>query len=118
MRSCRRCGRLFEPAKPYYYWCSMPCRKADYLKGGEAQAYTAADVGRAFDRGFDRGYAAGLAEGQRRVRAARVAPAMLPLDTWKKLAVLIHPDRWQQEPGLLSMSHEAMIWLNAHKPEG
>jgi hypothetical protein len=83
MRNCRRCGRAFEPAKPYYWWCSLPCRKADYAEA-EGHPYTAHDVGRAYDRGFDAGYARGLADGLRRGRSAQRSP--LPLDLYKKLA--------------------------------
>jgi hypothetical protein len=113
MRACRRCGRPFAPKKAFYYWCSMLCRKADAV-AAEARPYTAHDIATAFDRG----YQAGLAEGLRRTRAARVAPAVLSLDLWRKLAVLIHPDRRQHQPGLLAVSHEAMVWLNQCRPEG
>ena len=61
----------------------MACRRAAYLTSDAA--YTAHDVATAFDRG----YQAGLAEGQRR-RAQE-----LPLATWKQLASLVHPDRYQ-----------------------
>src|SRR5919108_2473569 len=109
MRTCRRCSQPFEPAKPYYWWCSLPCRRADYLEA-QGQPYTAGDVGRAFDRGYQRGYELGLAEGRRRVRTVRTAT--LPLDTWRQLASLVHPDRYDGTP-LAAAAHAAMVWLNA-----
>jgi hypothetical protein len=38
---------------------------------------------------------------------------------WKAFAVLVHPDRWGDAlEGIEALSHECMVWLNAHKPEG
>jgi hypothetical protein len=119
MRACRRCGTAFQPAKPFYFWCSLVCRKADYLEA-QAEPYSASDVGRAFDKGYDRGYAAGLAEGQRQTRpigSKGQAREPLPLDLWRQLAHLAHPDRFQGSP-LEPIAHEVMVWLNQHRPEG
>ena len=114
MRNCRRCQAPFQPRKPHYHWCSLACRRADYL-AAEARPYTAADVGRAYDRGFDAGYARGFAEGRGRVNGS-AAPAVPP-EVYKKLAVMVPPDRHQGSP-LEPLAHELMVWLNAHKPKG
>jgi hypothetical protein len=101
MRYCRHCGQPFMPAKPHYYWCCYPCRQADQAAGG----YTAHDVTLAFDRG----YQAGLVEGLTRQR--------LPLETWRQLLTLVHPDRHQGSP-LERVAHAVTVWLTTHRPEG
>jgi hypothetical protein len=98
MRTCRHCGQPFMPAKFYHHWCSYACRQA-------AGGYTAHDLTLAFDRG----YQAGLAEGLKR--------QTLPLETWRQLATIVHPDRHQGST-LEPVAHEVMVWLNTHKPEG
>jgi hypothetical protein len=40
-----------------------------------------------------------------------------PDPIWRALVQLAHPDRWQEaDRGLQQASHEATVWLNAHKP--
>lgn len=64
---------------------------------------------RSHDQHYDRGYWDGT-------RAQPIDRPTMPPHIWKALVVLVHPDRWQQEPGLLTLSHEAMVWLNTHRP--
>jgi hypothetical protein len=41
----------------------------------------------------------------------------MPPHIWKALAVLVHPDHWDNAPdGIRELSHEAMVWLLAHRP--
>jgi hypothetical protein len=108
MRQCRnpQYGQVFAPLKPFYVYCSWACRVAhvgahdEDRRGWQRERHQA----------YDRGYWDGL--------RGRPMPAGIPPHIWKALAVLVHPDRWQQQPGLLALSHEAMVWLNTHKPEG
>jgi hypothetical protein len=39
------------------------------------------------------------------------------LETWRQLASLVHPDRYQGSR-LEPVAHEVMVWLNQHRPEG
>jgi hypothetical protein len=57
---------------------------------------------------YDRGYLDGL-----RAQPARLG---IPPAIWKALATLVHPDRWQGTPALLASAHDAMVWLNQHRP--
>jgi hypothetical protein len=96
MRHCRywRCKRQFWPAKSYFSYCSWDCRVAD--------------VGPDYQRD-DRGH-------QRERDTQPPLTETMPPDIWRALVMLVHPDRWQQEPRLLSLSHRAMVWLNTHRP--
>jgi hypothetical protein len=105
MRRCRyrNCRKPFTPEKDFYYYCSWDCRVAD--------------VGPHYERDYrgDQRYDRGWHDAWR----AKPPPTeTMPPHIWRALAVLVHPDRWQQEPGLLALSHEAMVWLNAHRPNG
>jgi hypothetical protein len=104
MRQCRnpRCHETFVPKKRYHYWCSWDCRVADV--GNDYRGYQ-----REREQQYDRGFWDGT-------RARPSATTTMPPHIWKALAVLAHPDRWQTEPGLLDLSHEAMVWLNTHRP--
>jgi hypothetical protein len=106
MRRCRYrdCRQPFEPLKPHYYYCSWGCRVADVGPDYERDY-------RGYQRSREQHYNRGFWDGSR----ARPV-VMMPPHIWRVLAVLVHPDRWQQEPRLLSLSHEAMVWLNTHRP--
>jgi hypothetical protein len=90
MRQCRYrlCGQPFTPAKPNHWFCCWAHCTAYYR-----------------DRD-------GRGDQRRRDQVIEIMPPHI----WRALAVLVHPDRWQQEPGLLALSHEAMVWLNTHRP--
>jgi hypothetical protein len=105
MRRCRYrpCGEIFTPLKPNYYFCCWEHRQAHY-ESNDYRGYQ-----RSSDQSYDRGYWDGT-------RGKPSAGPAMPPHIWKALAVLVHPDRWQREPGLLSLSHEAMVWLNTHRP--
>jgi hypothetical protein len=105
LRRCRYrpCGEFFQPAKPSYWFCRWDHHQRHHVQH-DYRGYARSD-GQSYDRGDHDG--------------ARVRPSYasaMPPQLWKAFAVLVHPDRWQHEPGLLALSHEAMIWLNAHKP--
>jgi hypothetical protein len=105
MRRCRHCRQEFEPTKPYYYYCSWPCRVADVGPNyeGDARGHQ-----RSYDNAYDRGFNDGL-------RSGPMNPG-IPAHIWKVLACLVHPDRWEDAPALKTIAHEAMVWLNAHRP--
>jgi hypothetical protein len=96
MRRCRNrhCGREFWPPKPNYYFCCWSCYEVYWAEGGHEH--------RRYWDGF-------------RSRS-QPKPELIPPHIWKALAVLVHPDRWQGTPALLSIAHEAMVWLNRHRP--
>jgi hypothetical protein len=108
MRYCRyrRCKRPFWPAKHYFYYCSWDCCVADL-----GANYQRDDRGhqRERDTHYDRGWHDAW-------RSKPLPTETMPPYIWRVLAVLVHPDRWQQESGLLSLSHQAMVWLNTHRP--
>ena len=83
----------------------------------QAQPYTAGDVARAYDRGFQAGYDRGLSEGQRQARPPGRAPDALPLEAYRFMITLLHPDR-HAGTALEPLATRATQWLNAHKPEG
>jgi len=104
-------------SRPYnYHWCSLTCRQLDYM-AASAQPYTAGDVGRAFDRGYQRGYELGLAEGLRLARPPTRAPEALPLEAYRFMIALLHPDK-HAGTVLEAAATRAVQWLNHHKPEG
>jgi hypothetical protein len=108
MRRCRyrSCRREFFPPKPNYYFCSWSCHQAHFA-GNDYRGYR-----RRSDESYDRGFWDGT-------RARPSAEIVLPAHLWKAFAVLIHPDRWgDASDGIKALSHECMVWLNAHKPEG
>jgi hypothetical protein len=92
MRRCRYrlCGHPFTPAKPNHWFCCWAHCEAHYREHDS--------------------------RGDQRSRKQLIG--IMPPHIWRALAVLVHPDRWQQEPGLLALSHEAMVWLNTHRPSG
>lgn len=98
MRDCRYCRQPFEPAKPYYYYCTWECRVAhvgpDYERDGRGR-----------DQRDDGG------------RARPMAPR-IPPHIYKAAIVLVHPDRWQDTPSLAALAHEVTVWLNQHRPQG
>jgi hypothetical protein len=108
MRRCRywRCRKSFFPEKHFYFYCSWDCRVAD----------VGADYGRD-NRGYQRSSDERYDRGWNDAWRSKPPPTeTMPPHIWRALAVLVHPDRWQQEPGLLALSHEAMVWLNTHRP--
>jgi hypothetical protein len=105
MRRCRYrlCGQPFTPAKPYHWFCCWAHCEAHY-RDRESRGDQ-----RSRKQSYDRGWNdAG--------RSKPPTTTMMPPHIWRALAVLVHPDRWQQAPGLLALSHEATVWLNAHRP--
>jgi hypothetical protein len=98
LRRCRYrpCGEFFQPAKPSYWFCCWDHRQLHYAQHDY----------RGYGRQHEQSYG----------RASPSSPGAMPPQLWKAFAVLVHPDRWQHEPGYLALCHEAMIWLNAHKP--
>jgi hypothetical protein len=107
MRNCRRCGAVFQPKKEFYFWCSMTCRRAALVEA-EARPFSADDVARA--------YQAGLAEGLRRARSPLRGPEPLPLEAYRFMITLLHPDK-HAGTSLEPLATRAVQWLNAHKPE-
>jgi hypothetical protein len=105
MRRCRYhlCGKIFEPAKRHFFWCSWECREASL----------AANDYRGSQRHADQRYDEGFADG---VRARPDLPLDIPPGIWRGLLLFAHPDRWQGEPGLLALSHECTRWLLQHRP--
>jgi hypothetical protein len=65
-----------------------------------------------WQRSRSHSYDAGFADG------LRAAPRQTPMSArvWKAMLVLVHPDRWQGTPSLEGLAHEAMVWLNQHRP--
>jgi hypothetical protein len=104
MRWCRywKCRQEFSPPKPNYYFCSWQCHQAHYAEN-DYRGYR-----RSSDQSYDRGYWDGIRSGPMN--------STIPPHIWKALAVLVHPDRWQDAPALLAIAHEAMVWLNQHRP--
>jgi hypothetical protein len=107
MRRCRNpgCGQYFTPQKDFYVYCCWQCRVAHVGEHYEDRR----GWQRERDNAYDRGYRDGL----------RAGPMnhSVPPGIWKALASLAHPDKWQDSPAMLALCHEAMIWLNQHRPK-
>ena len=107
MRRCRhhKCRKAFEPAKDFHHYCSWDCRVADVGPHYERD-YRGSQ--RSGDQRYDRGFWDG----------ARATPPdiEIPPHIWKAALVLVHPNRWQTEPGLARFAHEVTPWLLAHRP--
>jgi hypothetical protein len=105
-RRCRwrECRQEFSLPKPNYYFCCYEHLELHYAQH-DYRGYSRSH-GHQYDRGYHEGF-----RGQPR-------PEPIPPHIWKALAVLVHPDRWQESPALLMIAHEAMVWLNTHRPEG
>jgi hypothetical protein len=95
----------FFPEKPFYSYCCWDCRVADIgphyerdYRGHQRERDTH------YDRGWNDAW-----------RSKPPGQPEMPPHIWRALAVLVHPDPWQQEPGLLALSHEATVWLNTHR---
>jgi hypothetical protein len=108
MRRCRYrpCRAEFYPRKANYYFCSWECHQAHYASNNY----------RGYRQGSNQSYDRGYSD----VWRARTATTQtIPPHIWKALAVLVHPDKWQDAPaGIKELSHEAMVWLNTYKPVG
>jgi hypothetical protein len=105
LRRCRHCREWFEPEKPYYYYCSWGCRVADV--GADYQRDYRGHQ-RARDNTYDRGYWDG-------VRSGPMNPG-IPPGIWKGLLLFCHPDKWEGEPGLVTLATEVTRWLLEHRP--
>ena len=107
MRRCRYrlCGQPFRPPKPNYWFCCWAHCVAHY-RDHDSRGYQHSRE-QSYDRGWNNAWWSGPPP-----------TTMMPPHIWRALAVLVHPDRSQQEPGLLALSHEAMVWLNTHRPSG
>jgi hypothetical protein len=108
MRRCRyrQCGQVFWPEKSNYYFCSWACHQAHYAEPGNDY--------RGYQRSRDEHYDRGFWDGAR----ARPAELEIPLGIWRGLLRLAHPDKWQGEPELVSLSTEVTRWLLEHRPKG
>jgi hypothetical protein len=106
MRHCRNpeCQQSFEPAKDFYVYCSWECRVAHVGEHYDDRRGWQQERNQSYDRGFWDGTRATPPEVE------------IPPQIWKALAVLVHPDRWQETPALLPIAHEAMVWLLEHRP--
>jgi hypothetical protein len=105
MRRCRYrlCGQYFMPAKPNYWFCCWEHCQAHYAQHDYRGHQRERDTH--YDRGWHDAW-----------RSKPSPIETIPPHIWRALVVLVHPDRWQQEPRLSALSHEAMVWLNTHKP--
>jgi hypothetical protein len=104
-RKCRYrpCGKRFVPPKPNYWFCCWEHREAHYA-GNDYRGHQ-----RTSDQSYDRGYGDGA-----RVRSS--TDMAIPPGIWKGLLLFSHPDKWQGEPGLLTLANEVTRWLIAHRP--
>jgi hypothetical protein len=98
-RTCRYrpCGRAFEPQQPHHWWCSYN----HYLKDKERLA------DHRYDQGYRAGYAAGLAAGR--------TQAVIPVELFRPLVSLIHPDRYQGTV-LVCAANTCLRWALEHRP--
>src|SRR5262245_22424965 len=106
MRRCRYqgCRRELFPPKANYYFCSWACHPTHMAEPGHDYRH--------YQRSRDQSYDRAFRDGAR----PRPSDQDMPPHIWKALAVLAHPDKWQDAPeGLKELSHEAMIWLNLPK---
>jgi hypothetical protein len=105
MRRCRHCQEWFEPEKLYYWYCSWDCRVADV--GSDYQRDYRGHQ-RARDNTYDRGFWDGMRSGPMN--------STIPPGIWKGLLLFCHPDKWQGEPGLVTLATEVTRWLLEHRP--
>jgi hypothetical protein len=109
MRRCRyhKCRKSFHPEKDFYYYCSWDCRVAAV---GPNYEHDYRGHQRRRDQQYDHGFWDGT-------QARPSAHPEIPTRIWKALAILSHPDHWDNAPaGIKELSHEAMIWLLDHRP--
>jgi hypothetical protein len=104
-RKCRYrlCGKMFLPPKSTHWFCCWEHHQLHY----EASDYRGSQ--RSSDQSYDQGYWAGA-------RATPPRPSELPSGIWKGLVLFSHPDKWQSEPGLLTLANEVPRWLIEHRP--
>jgi hypothetical protein len=107
MRRCRyrQCGQSFWPKQPHYYFCSWACHQAHYAD--DRNDYRGHQRSR--DSAYDRGYTDGL-------RSGPMNTAIIPAHIWRGLLLFSHPDKWQGEPGLLTLANDVTRWLLQHRP--
>jgi hypothetical protein len=107
MRRCRNpsCGHSFTPVKPYFYYCCWACRLAHVGEGHEDRRGWQRERNAQYDRGFWDG---------NRAQPERLD---IPPAIWKGLMRLSHPDKWQDEPGLLTLATDVTRWLLEHRPQ-
>jgi hypothetical protein len=107
MRRCRywKCRQPFTPQKDYYYYCSWDCRVADVGPNYERDS-------RGYQRDRDTHYDRGWNDAWR----FRTASIDIPPGIWKGLLLFCHPDKWQGEPGLVTLATEVTRWLLEHRP--
>jgi hypothetical protein len=107
MRRCRyhKCRKSFYPEKDFYCYCSWGCRVADVGPHYERD-YRGRQ--RSYEQSYDRGY-----------HDAWWAPPPgpeIPHGIWKGLMLFCHPDKWQDNPGLVTLATEVTRWLLEHRP--
>ncbi len=107
MRRCRNpgCNQYFEPQKNFYAYCCWQCRVehvGEHYEDGRGWQ-------RERNEQYDRGFWAGA--------RARPAELDIPPGIWKGLLLFSHPDKWQGEPELVTLSTEVTRWLLAHRPK-
>jgi hypothetical protein len=110
-RWCRysNCRQPFTPEKDFYYYCSWDCRVAD-VGPNYARDYRGSQ--RNGDQRYDRGYWDGT-----RARPSASAPE-IPQGIWRGMVLFCHPDKWESEPGLMTLATEVTRWLLDHRPGG
>jgi len=103
VRTCRYppCGKMFEPQKPTFWWCSYDHYVADKERKGQPLY----DVG--YREGFRAGYRCGLTESRQE--------AGIPPELWRQLISLTHPDRYDGTP-LVCAANTCTVWLLQHRP--
>jgi hypothetical protein len=108
VRRCRnpKCGQYFAPpaGKDFWVYCSWPCRVAHVGEHYE----DARGWQRERNQHYDRGYWAGVRSGP--------LNSTIPPGIWKGLLLFCHPDKWQGEPGLVTLATEVTRWLLEHRP--
>ena len=110
MRWCRYspCGKPFQPkpGREHFRYCSWEHYLADGGKDYERDR-------RGDRRAYEQHYDAGFWDGNR----ARPADLDIPYGIWNGLLLFSHPDKWQGEPGLLTLANEVTRWLLEHRPK-
>jgi hypothetical protein len=96
---------MFLPPKPNYFYCSWEHRVADVGEQYEKRSYDRQGRSHSYDQGFWDG-----------ARARPSYAAEIPPGIWKGLLLFSHPDKWQSEPGLLTLANEVTRWLIDHRP--